>query len=146
AGAWGTYFYIGRQGSTDIEQWSGQQLVGVIENQINPQVTFGSLDYQAPYTVVIDKLALTSAGRALIHVDRAVLELAEIPQRDKPILIQKIELTSPHVLLAQNRSGGLVGWGNFVKPRPDRQAAPPGRRPSDVLRLRHVGIRDGQLV
>lgn len=142
----GTWYYIGRQGSSDVEQWIGRFLVGVIEQQINPRVRFEQLDYQAPYTVVIDKLALTSGEREIIAIDRAVLELAEIPASGQPVRIKQIDLTNPRVLLVQKPGEGLAGWSQFAKPRADRQAAPEGQKLSDVLRLRHVAIRNGQIV
>src|SRR5690606_30034942 len=87
--------------------------------------------------------------KPIIAIDRALLELAELPQYGQPIQIKTIELDAPHILLAQRPAeagGGLIGWSGFVRTRQEREQAPTGQRLSDVLRLRHVAIRNGQIV
>ncbi len=141
---WG---YIGQVGSTGLEDWIGKQIIGVIETHITPKVSFDSIDYQAPRTVVVENLSLTAKGHAILRVDQMVLELAEIPRRDEPLRIQRVELREPHVQFLAASSGGFLGWSNFVKPEVSKnpQSVPKGQRLSDVLVLRHVSIRDGEI-
>ena len=144
----GVWIYIGRTGGSGLEQCIGGQIVGVLESHITPQVAFKSLDYQAPKTVVIDELTLTSEGQPILAVKRALLELAEIPREGQPILIQRIELDGPNLQFLTDAHGDFVGWGHFVKQEVIEQpeSVPPGRRFSDILVLRHVAIRNGQVL
>ncbi|MHC4445065.1 MAG: hypothetical protein ACYTF1_09795 [Planctomycetota bacterium] len=143
-GLLGLWYYIGREGSTDIEQWIGRQVVAIIEGHVTPTVNFDTLDYQAPQTVVIENLALAAENQQILSVDRVLLELAEIPKEGKPIQIQRIDLHKPRLKFSVVPPGDLVGWSGFV--RQDLDAVPQGQRLSDVLVLREVTIRDGLVV
>jgi hypothetical protein len=144
----GLWYYVGLQGTSPLEQWIGSQIVGVLESHITPKVSFGTLDYQAPLAVVIDKLTLTSQNVQIMSIERTVLELAEIPKQSQPIRIQKIELKKPHLKFVRSPKGEFVGWQPFVRPdvAHNLNAAPEGQRFSDVLALRGVTIRAGEIV
>lgn len=146
--ALGIWWYIGRSGSSALEAWIGGQIIGVLESYINPQVAFRDLDYQAPRTVVVEDMSFTTADDRIMHIDRVLLELAEIPRRGKPIKIQRVELTRPHVQFLTTSAGRLAGWGDFVRQQAvkDPKSVPEGRRFSDILVLRHVAIRDGEVI
>jgi hypothetical protein len=139
------WLYIGHAGSTELEQWIGRQIVGVLQAHITPRVGFSSLDYQAPRTVVVDEFALTAEDQPIITVERLLLELAEVPRTGKPIQIQRVELDGLHVRVIKGADGRFAGWRGFVQPTvlQDSGSVPEGRRFSDVLVLRHVEIRDG---
>ncbi len=96
---------------------------------------------------MVDNLSLRAEGRPILLIRRVLLELAEIPRSGQPIRIQRIEAERPEIQLVQ-RGGRLVGWSGFVKPGAGTQpeSAPAGRRLSEVLVLRHVAIRDGQVL
>jgi len=140
------WFYIGRAGSTELEQWIGRQIVGVLQAHITPRVGFVSLDYQAPRTVVVDGFTLTAKGQPIITVARLLLELAEVPRTGKPIQVQRIELDGLDVRVVTDADGEQVGWRDFIQPTvlQDSGSVPEGQRFSDVLVLRHVEIRDGK--
>ncbi|UCD27576.1 MAG: hypothetical protein JSV03_10710, partial [Planctomycetota bacterium] len=140
--------YIGRAGSTDIEQWIGKQIVSIIESHVTPTVGFDTLDYQAPRTVIVENLALTAENQQILSVDRMLLELAEIPQKGKPIQIQRIDLHKPRLKFSAVPDGGFVGWSGFVRQevRQNLDSVPQGLRLSDVLVLREVTIRDSMVV
>lgn len=141
------WFYIGRPGSTRIEDWIGHHIVTVLENYITPEVEFVALDYRRPRTVVIRGLTLTSEGRPMVTVNRALLELAEVPRESEPIQIQRIELDEPRISLEMRADGRLSGWADFIRPevRREPQSVSPGERLSDILVLRHVEIRNGEV-
>ena len=140
------WLYIGRAGSTELEQWIGRQIVGVLQAHITPRVGFVSLDYQAPSTVVVDGFVLTAEDQPIITVARLLLELAEVPRTGKPIQIQRIELDGLDVRVVTGVDGELVGWRDFIQSTvlQDAGSVPEGQRFSDVLVLRHVEIRDGE--
>jgi len=140
------WFYIGQAGSTELEQWIGRQIVGVLQAHITPRVGLVSLDYQAPRTVVVDGFTLTAEGQPIITVARLLLELAEVPHTGKPIQIERIELDGLDLRVAIDADGELVGWRDFIQPTvlQDSGSVPEGQRFSDVLVLRRVEIRDGR--
>jgi hypothetical protein len=139
---------INLAGGSDLEQWIGRQIVGVLGNYINPEITFRRLDYQAPYTVQIDDLRLTAQDQPMITVDRIELTLAEIPASGQPIQIQRIGLTRPQVHFVRADEGGFIGWSNFVKQKSieEPESVQPGQRFSDILVLREITFDDGALV
>lgn len=143
-----TWLYVGRVGTTDLENWIGRQIVGVLSHHITPRVQFKNLDYQVPRTVVVENLILTAHDRPILQVDWARLELAEVPQRGRPIKVQHIELNTPRLQFIVDAQGNLVGWSDFVKEEAIEhpEKVPTGQRLSDVLVLRHIGIQEGQLI
>lgn len=144
----GVWYWIGREGSTDLEGWIGKQIVGVLESHITPEVAYRTLDYQAPRTVVVDDLSFTRAGIPIMLIQRMRLELAEVPRRDRPIQVQGLELTTPQLRFVTGPNDELVGWSDFVRQEAveNPSSVPEGRRLSDVLVLRHVRIDDGEVV
>lgn len=147
-GGVGLYWYLGRAGGSDLEQWIGRHLVTVIENYIQPEVSFEELDYQAPNVVEIRGVRLTYGDTSLIAADRLRLELAEVPRKGKPIQIRRIELDRPQLQFLTTKAAGLVGWGSFLRPgaASGSNQVPAGQRFSDILVLEHLVIRDGALV
>jgi hypothetical protein len=137
----------GGVGGSNVEQWVGNQLVGVLANYITPTIRFKTLDYQAPYTVVVSDLTIDHDDTAMVRLEQLRLELAEVPRRGEPIQIKEIVATRPR-LLFRHAARGFVGWSGFVKPQAvtNPETIPEGQRFSDVLVLRRVQISDGVLV
>lgn len=143
----GTWFYIGQPGSTRIEAWIGSQIIAILGNYITPKVAFTDLDYRRPRTVVLKNLSLTRDGQLLASVDEMLLELAEVPREGEPLKIERIELDKPYIALELRPDGEMVGWSGFVRPEVLREpeSVPQGQRFSDVLVLRQVRIRNGEV-
>jgi len=78
AGGAALWYRVGESGTSDLEQWLGRQVVGIIEAHITPRVAFESVDYQAPKTVVVTGLDVSTNGTSLITVKRLLLELAPL--------------------------------------------------------------------
>lgn len=140
-------------GSGKLEQWIGQCIVGVMGSYLTPTIELGTLDYQAPYTVVVDHLALTTRGVKQLEVKRLTMELAEIPSIGDPIQIQRIELEEPTMRFVADtgnphNAGGFIGWTDLVKTEAvtDPSTVAEGSRLSDVLVMRHVAITNGGFV
>lgn len=146
--ALGVWLYVGRTGTTRLEAWIGQYLTTVLEGYITPRVILGDLDYQAPRTVVVTNVSLQTEREAILSIGRMRLELAEVPKRGEPILIQEIILDDPKLVFQAAPEGGFAGWNDFVRPEivKDQVEVPEGRRLSDVLVLRHAAVHGGELV
>lgn len=142
----GMWSYVGGEGESGLEAWIGENVRAVVQGYLKPELSFDSLDYQAPRGVEILGLQLAAPNQPLLSIERAYLELAEIPRRGKPILVERIEVDKPRIHVVQTADGAFVGWGDFVRGEGQREeSVDEGRRLSDVLRLRQVVIRDGGL-
>lgn len=145
-------YYVGRKGSSGLENWIGRQVLLILRYHITPEVSFAELDYQAPRTVRVSNLTFTAEGRRFLNIPMASLELAEVPRRGEPIRIAAIDLGQPQlslILQDGNQDGQkLVGWSDFVRGKPleNPDSVPEPQRLSEVLELRHVAIRDGELI
>jgi len=145
----GVWTMIGRAGSSQLENWVGQCVVGVIESHLTARVQFDQLDYQAPGTVILDGLKLVGPDQSpLASVKHLRLALAEVPRLNKPIHIQSISLDSPALRFDQDANGGLLGWTTLVRQEVLAQgleAVPSDYRLSEVLVMRRIDITDGRI-
>lgn len=148
-GLYGIYRWMGTSGETALEHWIGQSLVGVLEGHLNPKFAFRSLDYQAPYTVVVDDLAVMRRDNdeQMMDIEQAILTLAEIPRQGEPIQIEEILLKKPELRFVHGEEGDLLGWSDFVKQEAieDPTTVEEGKRLSDVLVMRRVEVDEASL-
>lgn len=152
--AGGGYFLLW---SSAIESWVSAQLLKTSAAYLDPELRFGSLEYQGPRTILLTDLTLSSPDPAnpgqsvaVLVVKRARLELTEIPRSGKPITFSEVLLENPEIHLIARSPGAaaLVGFSSFLKgstdpPAPGRAAEPGPMKPSDFLLLRHVEITEG---
>ena len=145
--AW-LYAYLGKQGTSRLEQWIGQQIVGVVQGHLNCTVAFETLDYIAPTTVEVTGFSLSRDGNEFVSASRMLIELGERPRVSEPIQIQLIEVDDPHMMFKADPGGGFIGWNNLVRAGvvENLDSVKAGGRLSDVLVLRHVEVKNGRLV
>jgi autotransporter translocation and assembly factor TamB len=145
--AW-LYVHLGKRGTSRLEQWIGQQIVGVVQGHLNCTAEFETLDYQSPKTVEVTGLSLSRDGNEFVGASRMLIELGQRPRVSEPIQIKLIEVDDPHLIFKAAPGGGFVGWNNLVRSEvvenPDSVEV--GKRLSDVLVLRHVEVKNAQLV
>ncbi len=149
AGGYVLYRSVGSEGSSQLENWVGRSVVGIIESHLTATADFDRLDYQAPATVVLDGLKLTGeSGQPLVQVDRLQLTLARTPRLNEPVQIARVQLDSPCLHFRQDAEGSLVGWSNLVNSKVIEEgldAVPEPYRLSEVLVMRQIDIRDGRI-
>ncbi len=156
-GLLGMWYWIGQAGTSPLERWIGEQVKSIVGTYLNPRVDFDDLDYQKPYTVVLQKFRLTvddpdNPGKTLdvIYVDKLHLELAEIPQEGKPIRIKKLILDHPKInAIAAKSDGKFMGFQNMVKKTAQsasRPAQETAARLSEVFQIVLLQIIEGQVV
>ena len=129
-----------------IENWCGDQLLAVARGHLNPDVSFDSLVYEYPATVVLSNFRLSSEGITIVEASSLRVELTEIPESGKPIVIQTVELFDPTVRLIRRPDGGLVGFSNLLR-RAGSASTTQADRPrlSDVFAIRRLGVVNGSM-
>jgi len=162
SGAW-LLLRAGAAGEGSLERWIGGQLQRIVSGYLHPDLTFGTLDYQAPRTVVLTDVQLVAddagaeGGRsAILEAARLRIELDKIPREGEPLVIRQIDVTRPvlRALLQRDRLGlptGMVGWDNLVRGTEDQEDAraatdQPPPPLSEVFHMRQVNITDGALI
>ena len=153
----GAWYWMGMAGTTPLERWIGTQIKSIAGSYLNPKAEFDDLDYQKPYTVVLTKFRLTvddpdNPGQTLdmIYVDKLHLELAEIPEKGKPIRIKALILDHPKInAIAARSDGKFMGFQNLLKESgesPSQPAKGGATRLSDVFQIVLLQIIAGQVV
>ena len=139
-----TAIIVAAPGSGAIEQWCGSQLVAIANAHLGPQLSFETLDYQFPATVLLSSVALTAGELAIVEAESIQVEFAEVPKVGRPIVIEAIVLRRPVVRLVRKPGGGLEGFSGLVKPSGGASGADGGStRPSDVFAIRAIRVIDG---
>src|SRR5262245_8742046 len=131
------WVWVGRIGTTRVEQCVGRYLVEAIQSRINPNITWKSLDYRAPLTVVVDHLQIEDNGVAIFNVETLTLGLVEIPRPHEPIRVERVELDSPEFQFVSAPSDELIGWSHFIRTRSEEHPRDPTAELDDGLHLRH---------
>jgi hypothetical protein len=135
----GVWAWTGRTGTTQVEQWVGRHLVEALQSRINPRITWQSLDYRAPLTVVVDGLQIEDSGLAILKAQSLTLGLAETPRPNEPIRIERVELDSPTFQFVDGPGGELIGWSHFIRRPAEEHGQAAGL--DDRLHLRHLLMR-----
>lgn len=134
-------------GAGGFDDWVVRQVVGVVETYIVPDVEFDSFDYTAPGTVTLNDLVLEAPdGTKVVTAGVAVVTLAEMPSKGKPIVIESIELRDATLNLIREGDGfrGLVPFveGENIK---DQTKVSEEVKLSNVLQLRKITLVNGGL-
>ncbi len=131
-------------GKTHVEDWVAAQLSAIVDDHIRPDFVFDSLIYQPPNTVTLKGVRLSEGRVSIVEVESIRIELARIPQRGEPIVLENVVFQTPVVHLIPRTDGSLLGFSDFVKPgkgatRPDGGST----RLTDVLAIRTIRISAG---
>ena len=131
-----------------------QQVQAIAAAHLNPTLTFDDFKYTYPLHVEIYNVRLTAdtpdlpGGKLdVMAVKTMTLELAEIPQTDKPIIIEKIILDQPELRLVVDKPGGtdFYGFSRMVKGGDDTPSDDPVKL-SDVFQIRLLDLNDALIV
>ncbi len=141
---------VGNTRDTKVEHWLGERFAELANFYLVPELTYETLDYQAPYSVTIDGARLVAEGSfTLAEIGRLELTLAERPQRGKPIRIARVRLVDPSINLLRTEDG-FQGLDPIVHSRDQRDGeiaagTAPKTLLSDILRLEHATIENGSV-
>lgn len=132
----------------DIRATIADQLLGLANRNLVPQLVFESIEYEPPLGVTVRNAALRAADGSDVILAKAVrITLREIPQPGVPVHIERIAFDGGGVYLRPNGSGGITGFDPFVRPKPrDPADTAPRRRLSEVINLRRIEINNAELI
>lgn len=134
------------RGGTNLDNWLAQQVVGIANYYLVPEIAFDRFRYDAPGTLTLENATLTAPdGTVVVDATAIEITLAKTPRIGEPIEISRVTLSSPEVNLIQDASGGFKGLAPFVRQQRVREQdrAPNDVRLSNVLRIRKLTMVDG---
>ena len=129
----------------------GRRLQGMVAANLNAELKIGGVRYHFPYGVTVIDASMTAFGPdhlplELFQVQQIDLQLAELPGRDRPLLIEKLILKGPSIHLVKTGQG-IVGQQGLVKKEGSKEAqAPLKNKLSEVFRLRRFAIDRGKIL
>lgn len=158
------YFLLLARGIGGVDDWTVRRVVAIVNNALEPQLDFDAValavgrdanEDGAPYSIRFSDITLTAPdGTEVIRAAGMRVSLAEMPQRDRPVIIETITLESPEIrLIREQRADGTTGFRGlvpFVKPDPTERDLDPdtdgATTLSDVLALRRIGVTGASVV
>ncbi|MGD0460971.1 MAG: hypothetical protein ABSB74_00640 [Tepidisphaeraceae bacterium] len=125
------------------------ELMSSIEKRLYAHLIIGDLSYHPPYGVVARNcqlVAINSSGQAdLLDVEELSLRLAQLPLPGEPLVVEDLTIRGPSAHLVRTPEG-FAGESGLLRPDTSGKHQPNNRKFSDLLRLRHLAIEDGQVV
>lgn len=139
------------EGESRLLDYLGEQVVGIANAQLVPELSYERIRYDPPYTLSLGGVKLTAPdGTHVLDLGSMVVTLGEVPKRGEPIKIEKIALSNGAVNLVRDQAiGGLRGFSPLVEPKPEREQtarANPEFKLSNVLVLDKLTIEGIDLV
>ncbi len=137
------------RGGTGLDNWLAQQMVGIANYYLVPEIKFERFRYEAPGTLTMERATLTAPdGTVVVDAKELIVVFAKTPVRGQPLEIERVTLVSPNVNLIQGEDLGFKGLVPFVRRQrvKEQERAPEEMKLSNVLRIRRLAITDGGLV
>ncbi|MEZ6244168.1 MAG: AsmA-like C-terminal region-containing protein [Phycisphaerales bacterium] len=135
----------------DIRDYVAKQVVAIVNVHLEPKLGFDTIEYDAPGTIRLSNATLTAPdGTRIVDVSTLELTLAEVPERGKPIKIERVVVKGGSVNLVMDpETGGVKGLVPLIK-RGGGAASTPAdpdvpiehTRLSNVFVLRKVEVSD----
>lgn len=140
------FLWISGSGSSAAEQWLEGPLKAIINAHLNGELSFNNLDYQAPGTVHLDNVLLTSGMTDIVSAMRVTLTLADVPRKGKPLRIKDLRVEEPQIRLVREGSG-VAGFAKLFKSQStdQRDQDDEQTRLSEVFEIRRCAISNGRV-
>ncbi len=129
----------------------GRRLQGMVSANLNAELKIRGIHYHFPYGVTVTDASFVANGAIqgpieVIQVKELDLQLAELPGRDKPLLIEKLILKGPSVHLIKTEKGVIGPHGLIKKEGSKEVRAPLKTKLSEIFRLRRFAIDGGKIL
>jgi hypothetical protein len=145
----GTAVMLLARGGSGLDNWLAQQVVGIVNYYLVPEIKFERFRYEAPGTLTLELATLTAPdGTVVVDAAEIIVVFAKTPVKGQPIEIERVTLMSPKVNLVQNDAGDFKGLMPFVRTErvKEQDRAPSDVKLSNVLRIRRLTMENGGLV
>jgi hypothetical protein len=131
----------------------------MVSDHLWAELSIGKLSYTFPFGVRAYDVALVARDHRggkidLVRAKELELSLAEIPWRDRPLIIKRVVIREPSIHLVMNEDG-LVGARHLIKTAEERAVEeglplppppPTKEKPSDYFRLRRFEVHDAKVM
>ncbi len=137
------------RGGSGLDNWLAQQVAGIANYYLVPEIKFERFRYEAPGTLTLEEATLTAPdGTVVVDAAEIIVVFAKTPVKGQPIEIERVTLVSPKVNLIQNDAGDFKGLMPFVRTErvKEQDRAPSDKQLSAVLRIRHLTMKNGGLM
>jgi hypothetical protein len=137
------------RGGSGLDNWLAQQVVGIANYYLVPEIKFERFRYEAPGTLTLEEATLTAPdGTVVVDATEIIVVFARTPVKGQPIEIERVTLVSPKVNLIQDDAGNFKGLMPFVRTQrvKEQDRAPSDKQLSTVLRIRHLTMKNGGMV
>lgn len=150
-GIGGVGLVVQRTGTLSPNGWIRTALVAFADAWLVPSVSVGGFALESPTTVALRDLSLRHEGEEVLHCDRVAVSFADLPERGQPLTIARIELDHPVFRFLRDTEHATwkpLGFNPLLEPGAvaDPESLARQHRPSEVLDLRMLRIRGGELV
>jgi hypothetical protein len=133
-------------GMNPLERWCADQLRRVAGDLLTPTFAFDALQLEPPATVTLTGVALTSDGASILTTSSMTLVFSDPPKRGHPLVIREATFVDPQVRLIGRDDGSMQGFSGLVASSSGKRYDDGGSsRPSDVLAVRRLAIRNGTI-
>jgi len=125
-----------------------RELIATVEKKLYAKLIIGDLSYNPPYGVVAHDcrlVPLDSSIGDLLDIKELSIRLASLPLFGGPLVVEDLTIDGPAVHLVRTASG-FAGETGLLRPEPETSDQPNDKKFSDLLRLRHLLLQDGQVV
>jgi hypothetical protein len=126
------------------------ELINTVAEHLYARLIIGDLSYDPPYGVVARDcrlIAVNASGQDdLLDIRELSLRLAKLPLPGSPLVVEDLTIRGPCVHLVRTAQG-FAGQNGLLRPQDQQNADQSNNQKfSDLLRLRHLAIEDGQVV
>jgi AsmA-like C-terminal region len=126
-----------------------RELIATVEKKLYAKLIIGDLSYSPPYGVIARDCRLVPLDASvgdLLDIKELSIRLASLPLLGGPLVVEDLAIHGPSVHLVRT-AGGFAGETGLLRPEPpDTSDQPNDKKFSDLLRLRHLLLDDGQVV
>lgn len=132
------------------EDWIGDRLLAAANDALRPELRCAGFRWEAPKTIILLRPALYDGDLAILEAESLRVTLGSLPAKDRPLVLEGVELAAPVVRLVRDDAGALRGFSDLLESAPAGTGAADATKSSttfgETLAIRRIAIADGRLI